>query len=103
MNPIRLVAVSALLVGLTACDDGNVKSAADYDPPAPPPIRHPDYDPYVAYGEAHAAWQPPVVDRAGSIIKPEEPATEWDRANYENAPWASGAKPSPFGGPPGTF
>ena len=43
------------------------------------------------------------ADRTGTIVKPEEPATEWSRPNYEGAPWASGAKPSPYGGPPGTF
>ena len=103
MKPSRLLALGAAVLGVAACDNGNVKTQADYNPPPPPPIQHPNYNPYAAYGDAHATWQPPVVDRAGTIVKPEEPATEWDRPNYEGAPWATGAKPSPYGGPPGTF
>lgn len=98
-----LAMAGALTLVLAGCAEGNVKTAADYHPPPPPPIAHPAYNPYAAYGEAHAIWQPPVVDRTGTIVKPEEPATEWSRPNYEGAPWASGAKPSPYGGPPGTF
>jgi hypothetical protein len=103
MQPVSFITLSALLVSLVACDSGNIKSAADYHPPPPPAIQHPDYDPYAAYGEARASWLPPVVDRTGGIVKPEEPATDWNRPNYEGAPWATGAKPSPYGGPPGTF
>src|ERR1700738_2358733 len=88
MKPLSFAAISALVLSLAACDHGNVKSAADYDPPPPPPITHPAYNPYAAYGEANAIWQPPVVDRSGGIVKPEEPATEWSRPNYEGAPWA---------------
>jgi hypothetical protein len=99
----RLAPLAFLMIGLTGCDSGNVKTAADYDPPPPPPIHHPNYDPAAPYAQANATWQPPVVNRDGSIVKPGEPATEWDRPNYEGAPWASGAKPSPYGGPPGTF
>lgn len=103
MRLVSLATLGFLVLGLTACDHGNVKSAADYDPPPPPPIQHPDYSPFAAYGEARATWQPPVVDRTGVVVKPKEPATEWDRPRYEGAPWATGAKPSPYGGPPGTF
>jgi hypothetical protein len=103
MKRSSVVTFGTLLVGLTACDRGNLKSAADYHPPPPPPIAHPAYNPYAAYGDANAIWQPPVINRNGSIVKPEEPATEWDRPNYESAPWATGGKASPFGGPPGTF
>jgi hypothetical protein len=99
----RLATVGILILGLAGCDHGNVKTAADYDPPPPPPIQHPNYEPYTAYGTANATWQPPVVNREGSIVKPVEPASEWDRPRYEAAPWASGAQPSPYGGPPGTF
>ena len=103
MKLLRLAVAAILILALAGCAEGNVKTADDYDAPPPPPIAQPTYNPYAAYGEAHAIWQPPVVDRSGGIVKPEEPATDWDRQNYEGAPWASGAKPSPFGGPPGTF
>jgi hypothetical protein len=99
----RLTALGILLIGLAGCDTGNVKTAADYNPPSPPPIAHPNYDPYTPYGQVNATWQPPVVNREGTIVKPVEPASEWDRPDYEAAPWASGAQPSPYGGPPGTF
>jgi hypothetical protein len=51
-------------------------------------------------GDADAIWQPPVADREGTIVKPEEPATDFDRPDYEAVPWATGAKPAPFGDPP---
>jgi hypothetical protein len=103
MRSTRLAIIGAILFALAGCDNGNLKSAADYNPPPPPPVLHPDYNPYAAYGDAEAIWQPPVADRGGTIAKPEEPATDFDRPDYEGAPWATGAKPSPFGGPPGTF
>lgn len=103
MKAVSVLALSGLVLGLAACDTGNIKTAADYDPPPPPPVGHPAYDPYAAYGDANAIWQPPVVDRDGGIVKPREPATEWNRPDYEGAPWSGAAKASPFGGPAGTF
>ena len=98
---LALIAVS--LVSLTSCSSGNLKSAKDYNVPPPPPIQHPSYNPYASYGEAHATWWPPVVDRDGMIQKPAEPASQWDRPNYEDSGWASGAARSVFSRPPGTF
>lgn len=97
-----LLLLSAL--GLAACGSGgNLKSAKDYSVPPPPPITHPDYNPYAAYGEARATWRPAVHDRNGTIQRPVEPSSQWDRPAYESAPWATGAGRSPFSGPPGTF
>ena len=58
---------------LAACSSANVRSASDYSPPAAPPVRNPLYNPYAAYGEANATWQPPVWDRDGTIVKPPNP------------------------------
>lgn len=97
-----LVAFSAASL-LAACSSGNLKSTKDNDPPAPPPVHHPTYDPYAAYGQANAIWQPPVFDRAGSIVKPHEPSTSLDRPDYEHAPWATGAAGGAQPAPPGTW
>lgn len=102
MKPAFLPLLIAL--ALAACGKPpNLESARDYDVPPPPPVAHPSYDPYAAYGEARATWRPPVIDRDGNIQKPVEPSSQWDRPDYENAPWATGAAASPFAGPPGTF
>lgn len=102
MKPAFLPLLIAL--ALAACGKPpNLKSARDYDVPPPPPVAHPSYNPYAAYGEARATWRPPVIDRDGNIQKPVEPSSQWDRPDYENAPWATGAAASPFTGPPGTF
>lgn len=97
-------AALALLAGLTACGSGgNIKTAADYKAPKPPPVKHLAYQPYAAYGQAPAIWHPPVIDRNGTIVSPADPATSWDRPDYEGANWAKGAGPSAYGGPAGTF
>lgn len=104
MKFILLTALAASMLALTGCGSGgNLKSAADYHPPPPPRVAHPFYNPYAAYGEARATWRPPVFDRDGTIQKPAEPASQWDRPDYEGASWATGASRSPFAGPPGTF
>lgn len=104
MKPALLVATAALLLSLAGCGSGgNLKSAGDYRAPLGPPVQHPYYNPYSAYGEARATWRPPVHDRDGTIQKPADPATHWDRPNYEGAGWVTGAGRSPFTGPPGTF
>jgi len=102
---MRLAFTAAVLtISLAGCgSDPNLKSAKDYHPPAPPAIAHPEHNPYAGYGEARATWRPPVVDRDGTVQKPTEPSSQYDRPEYENAPWATGAAQSPFGGPAGTF
>lgn len=92
-----------LSIPLAACSSGNVPTAADYDAPPVPTVRHPFYDPYAAYGEANATWRPPVVDRSGTVVKPVEPSTQATRPNYESAPWATGAAGGSRNAPPGTF
>lgn len=100
----RTALVPLLAFCLAACGSGgNLQSAKDYDVPPPPPVAHPVYNPYAAYGEANATWRPPVIDRDGTIQKPVEPSSQWDRPSYENAPWATGAGRSVFAGPAGTF
>lgn len=100
---LTLITAAASLLALAACSHGNLKSAKDYDVPAPPPILHPAYNPNAAYGEANATWRPPVVDRDGTVQKPAEPSSQMDRPNYEGSSWANGAARSVFSGPPGTF
>ena len=93
-----------LLLGLAACvTPPNVKSASDYDAPKAPPVRHPLYDPYAAYGQANATWRPPVIDRNGTIVKPYDPSVEQGRPDYEHAEWATGAAGGSTRAPPGTF
>jgi hypothetical protein len=96
-------AILSLATMLSACSSGNVKTAADYDAPAAPPVQHPNYDPYAAYGQANATWQPPVADRNGTIVKPHEPSTSLDRPDYEHAPWATGTGAASSAAPQGTF
>jgi hypothetical protein len=88
---------------LTGCSNGNVHTPGSYSAPPPPPVQHPYYDPYAAYGEANATWRPAVVDRRGTIVKPSEPSTQGTRPNYESAPWATGASGGRSSAPPGTF
>lgn len=99
----RLLCLALAAFALAGCAGGNVKSASDYSAPPAPPVRHPNFDPYAAYGSVNATWKPPVLNRWGTIVKPSDPATDWTRPDYEAAPWATGAKPSPYGGPAGTF
>jgi hypothetical protein len=63
----RLLFFPVLAFSLVACSSGNVKSARDYSPPAAPPVRNPVYNPYAAYGEANATWQPPVFNREAPL------------------------------------
>ncbi len=103
MKPTLLTAVAASLATLAGCSSGNLKSAKDYNVPFPPPVLHPNYNPYAKYGEANATWRPPVIDRDGTIQKPAEASSQWDRPDYEGSGWATGAARSVFSGPPGTF
>jgi hypothetical protein len=95
--------ILALAACLAACGGGNVKSAKDYSAPAAPPVRNSLYNPYAAYGEANATWQPPVWNRDGTIVKPAEPSSQSDRPQYEFAPSATGAAGGSKYAPPGTF
>ena len=70
MRQLSLAFFTLLTMTLAACAGGNVKSAADYHPPPAPPVRNPVYNPNAAYGEANATWQPPVLNRDGTIVKP---------------------------------
>jgi len=88
---------------LSACHSGNLKSAAEYDPPSAPPVIHPEFDPYAPYGQANATWRPPVADRNGTIAKPTEPLSGSDRPDYEHSHWATGAGGGNSITPPGTF
>jgi hypothetical protein len=82
MRPSRHL-ILALAACLAACSAGNVKSAKEYSAPAAAPVRNPLYNPYAAYGEANATWQPPVWNRDGTIVKPAEPSSQDDRPAYE--------------------
>lgn len=91
-------------IALSGCSSGgNVKSADDYSSPPAPHVYHPYFNPWMPYGSAHATWEPPVANRMGTIVKPTDPAVTMTRPDYETAPWAIGAQPSPYGGPTGTF
>jgi hypothetical protein len=93
-----------VFLGLAACDTPpNVQSASNYDAPVAPPVKHPLYDPYAAYGQANATWRPPVINRAGTIVKPLDPSVEEGRPDYEHAEWATGAAGGSTQAPPGTF
>ncbi len=97
--PLLLLALAVL----AACDNGNIKPATSYNAPTAPLVRNSAYNPYAAYGEANATWQPPTYNRDGNIVKPAEPASQSDRSSYEFAPWATGASGGSSNAPPGTF
>ena len=69
---MRRIIVCFLLLplGLAACSSGpNVKSAKDYNPPPAPPVRHPLYNPYAAYGEANATWtRAEVIEEVSRLV-----------------------------------
>lgn len=98
--PLLAAVGLALLAG---CASPNVKKPGDYAAAPAPAVHDKYYDPYAAYGSSNATWAPPAVDRWGTIVKPNDPSTDWTRPDYEAAPWATGAQPSPYGGPAGTF
>jgi hypothetical protein len=97
-------AVTALAVGLSACGSGgNVRSAGDYNAPSAPKLTHPAYSPYAAYGDERDSWRPDVADREELLVRPCDPATEYDRPAYESAPWTVGSTGALAAAPPGTF
>lgn len=93
--------LAALALG--ACTEGNIRSAGSYSAPAAPPIKNPSYDPYASPGSANATWAPPVVNRNGTIVRPNDPASQAGRPDYEHASWATGAAGGSAAAPPGTF
>ena len=97
--PVLLLALATL----AACDNGNIRPVSSYSAPKAPPVRNPVYNPYAAYGEANATWQPPAFNRDGTVVKPAEPASQSDRPAYEFAPWATGASGGSANAPSGTF
>ncbi|MGH7122045.1 MAG: hypothetical protein ACRELF_06785 [Gemmataceae bacterium] len=99
----RFLVIPLIVVWLAACSSGNVQPVPEYSAPAAPAVRNPLYNPYTAYGEANATWQPPVFNRNGTIVKPAEPSTQAGRPPYESAPWATGAAGGSQNAPPGTF
>ena len=93
-----------LTFGLVACaTPPNVEKVSDYSAPPAPPIRDPSYNPYSPYGSENATWAPPTFNRDGTVVKPAEPSSQDDRADYEHAPWATGAEGGSQFAPPGTF
>jgi hypothetical protein len=101
---MRYFPLLLLIVGsLAACDNGNIRPVSSNDAPKAPPVRNSTYNPYAAYGEANATWEPPTYNRDGTIMKPAEPASQSDRPAYESAPWATGAGGGSANAPFGTF
>lgn len=92
-----------LSLGLSACSSGNVSSAAHVRGPKAPPTKQARYDPNAAYGSARAVWTPPVYNRAGTVVRPDDPRTTQGREDYEHAAWATDAKGGSANVPPGTF
>ncbi|RXS25252.1 hypothetical protein ER611_09265, partial [Streptococcus pyogenes] len=58
---------------LAACSSGNIRTAGSYSAPAAPQVQNPNYDPYAAPGTVNATWAPPVLNRNGTIVKPNDP------------------------------
>ena len=67
MRPLRFLAPMAVVLVLTACSGGNLKTASDYSAPSAPPVRYPTYNPYSTYGtvqcDVGAARSQPARDR----------------------------------------
>ncbi len=101
MRTIVLYILSAL--ALEGCTGGNVETSANYRAPKAPPLLHPSYDPYAAYGSARATWTPPVASRDRTIVRPADPSVSLGRADYEHSQWATGAAGGAENAPPGTF
>ena len=101
---IRFMAPMAAVLALTACSGGgNLKIASDYSVPSAPTVRYPSYNPYSTYGNANATWVPPVVNRHGTVVRPNDPSVLSGRPDYEHAEWATGAAGGDRLAPPGTF
>ena len=103
MRLFRFLAPVAAMLALTACSGGNLKTASDYSAPSAPPVRNPSYNPYSTFGSANATWVPPVVNRHGTVVRPNDPSILSERPDYEHAEWATGAAGGDRFAPPGTF
>ncbi len=103
MDHTHLVFLLSLSAPLAACSSGNVRAPDTYARVSPPAVANAYYDPFPAYDTANATWQPPVFDRAGTIVKPTDPSTQASRPAYEDAPWATGASGGNEIVPRGTF
>ena len=105
MLPSRSALLAALAaLSLAACSSGNVRTTSSYNAPAAPPVINPNYDPFAAPGTVNATWAPPVLNRNGTIVKPNDPRGAMaGRPDYEHAPWATGAAGGAAYAPPGTF
>lgn len=101
--PHALISVAITAIALAGCSSGNLRSSKDSDPPEAPPIARPEYDVYAPYGQGNAVWQPPVVDRGGTTVRPNEPWVTIDRPGYEGAPWVTGTTGNNQSKPAGTF
>lgn len=95
---MRLTILASILAcaTLAGCASGNLKTAADYHAPPARPVADPSFNPYAPYGSTHATWEPPVLDRWQTIVKPNDPSVTLTRPDYEAAPWATGAKGSGY-------
>ena len=91
---------AALMIVLAGCDNGNLKTAQSYGLPSAPAVRSPLFDPFATPGQVPATWLPPVYDREGTIVRPQDPSAEWDFEDYQHAPWLTGRSRS---APSGTF
>jgi len=103
MNRLHSIPALACAALISGCAQPNVRAANSFSAPAPPPIKGFYYDPYAAYGSANATWRPPVYDRQGTVVRPEEPSSGATRPDYEHAPWATGAAGGNQLAPPGTL
>lgn len=92
--PILTVILSC--TALAGCASGNLKTEADYRAPPARPVADPSFNPYAPYGSTHATWEPPVLNRWQTIVKPNDPSVTLTCPDYEAAPWATGAKSSAF-------
>jgi hypothetical protein len=101
-SPFPIV-LSLAATALAGCAQGNLRQPSSYAALAPPTVRNPWYDPYAAYGSSNAIWRPLVYDLQRTIVKPDEPASQASRPNYEGAEWATGAAGGSNFKPPGTF
>lgn len=99
----RFLAQVAAMLLLAACSGGNLKTASDYSAPSARTVRYPSYNPYSTYGTANATWVPPVVNRHGTVVRPNDPSVLFGRPDYEHAEWATGGAGGDRLAPPGTF
>ena len=100
----NLLLAALASIPLATCSSGNIRTAGSYSAPAAPQVQNPNYDPYAAPGTVNATWAPPVLNRNGTIVKPNDPRGAMaGRPDYEHAPWATGAAGGATYAPPGTF